>query len=421
MSVSMPQIYSDGPHSERGYARAHASGGEPSAPLPSGPRPRMRPLAEISSSKLNSRPTLKDGLYHQAKSSQTSGSLFEEATQSSSSSYLNLDDSIEFEDFMAVSNEDLLDEEPTDEFMDHHGFFYPPWNTKIKNTLECAFSKFADKLPDIEYEEYWDPIMVSEYSDEFFADLRENEFKYAVDPVAIQQTQSEFTWDDRKALVQWIIKLHYRFRMTLETLYLSVNIVDRFLALKPVSPTKNELIGATALFIAAKYEEVHPPNMEQLIYCCGNKFDPNLIREAESYIITSLNFELNFAGPLSFLRRISKADLYDFQIRTFAKYFLELTLMDYRFIGSPMSWLAVGATYISKKLVDPGSRWTDEHIFYGGYTEDQLIPLMQVIKECCLDYENHHKILYWKYSDKKYQKCSLYVQKFLSDDGVSLN
>lgn len=383
-----------------------------------------KPLSEISDSKLNSlNSSLKQhstsSLYQnhdQMKSTLNSASIFDEINESSSSSYLNLEDSIEFNDFIGTSDDECIDDEDTEEFMDPNGFFYPPWNSKIRNKLELTYSKFSTKLPDIEYEEYWDPIMVSEYSNEFFDNLRDNEFKYSVDPMTIQETQTEFTWDDRKYLIQWIIKLHYRFRMTLETLYLTVNIVDRFLSMKHVSPEKTELIGATALFIAAKYEEVHPPNMEQLRYCCGNKFEANTIREAESYIISTLDFELNFGGPLSFLRRISKADLYELEIRTFAKYFLELTLMDHRFIGSPMSWLAVGATYIAKKLIDPNSVWTDVHVYYGGYTEEQLKPLMQAIKECCVDFENHHKIIYWKYSDKKYQKCSLYVQKFLSEE-----
>lgn len=419
MFANHPEIYND-----NSYQRSQQTQPQIKQMIP-------KPLSEISDSKLNSmNSSSKDpscsSIYHnhdQLKSSINSVSIFDEIYESSSSSYLNFDDSIEFNDFIDENGydkkADQFDNEDEEEFMDSNGFFYPPWNYRIKNKLESTFTKFSKNLPDIEYEECWDPIMVSEYADELFNDLRDNEYKYGVDPISIKETQTEFTWDDRKSLVQWIIKLHYRFRMTLETLYLTVNIVDRFLSSKPVSSTKIELIGATALFIAAKYEEVHPPNMQQLIYCCGDKFDANTVREAESYIITTLNFELNFAGPLSFLRRISKADLYDFQIRTFAKYFLEITLMDHRFIGSPMSWLAVGATYISKKLIDPSSVWTDEHIFYGGYTEEQLKPLIPVIKECCTNYENHHKILYWKYSDKKYQKCSLYVQKFLSDDEMS--
>ena len=58
---------------------------------------------------------------------------------------------------------------------------------------------------------------------------------------------------------------------------------------------------------------------------------------------------------MGFLRRISKADDYDLETRTLAKYFLELTIMDDRFVGSPLSFLAAGAYCLAKMMLKKGN------------------------------------------------------------------
>jgi G2/mitotic-specific cyclin 3/4 len=53
-----------------------------------------------------------------------------------------------------------------------------------------------------------------------------------------------------------------------------------------------------------------------------------------------LQFELGWPGPMSFLRRISKADDYDINTRTLAKYLLEVTIIEEHFVASPPSFVA---------------------------------------------------------------------------------
>lgn len=50
-----------------------------------------------------------------------------------------------------------------------------------------------------------------------------------------------------------------------ETLYLTVNLIDRFLALQAVMRKKLQLVGVTAMLLACKYEEVSVPVVEDLI------------------------------------------------------------------------------------------------------------------------------------------------------------
>ena len=50
-----------------------------------------------------------------------------------------------------------------------------------------------------------------------------------------------------------------------ETLYLTVNLIDRFLAVQSVIRKKLQLVGITAMLLACKYEEVTVPVVEDLI------------------------------------------------------------------------------------------------------------------------------------------------------------
>ncbi|KAM3218346.1 hypothetical protein P3L10_022876 [Capsicum annuum] len=50
-----------------------------------------------------------------------------------------------------------------------------------------------------------------------------------------------------------------------ETLYWTMNLIDRFLAVQLVIRKKFQLIGITALLLAYKYEEVFVPVVEDLI------------------------------------------------------------------------------------------------------------------------------------------------------------
>ena len=79
------------------------------------------------------------------------------------------------------------------------------------------------------------------------------------------------------------------------------------------------------------------------------------ILEAERLMLYMLRFELGFPGPMSFLRRVSKADEYDLETRTLAKYFLEITIMDERFVGSPASFAAAGAHCLARLML--GGSW----------------------------------------------------------------
>ncbi|KAK6594905.1 cyclin [Botrytis cinerea] len=260
---------------------------------------------------------------------------------------------------------------------------------------------------DIE-DEMWDTSMVAEYGEEIFSYMRELENKLLPDP-HYMDTQAEIQWSMRSVLMDWLVQVHQRFSLLPETLFLCVNYIDRFLSKKVVSLGKLQLVGATAIFVAAKYEEINCPSIGEIVYMVDGGYSSEEILKAERFMLSMLQFELGWPGPMSFLRRISKADDYDLETRTLAKYFLEVTIMDERFVGSPPSFVAAASHAVARFMLSKGD-WSPAHVYYSGYTWNQLKPLVSLVIECCENARKHHAAVFEKYSDRRYKRASTYVE-----------
>lgn len=311
-----------------------------------------------------------------------------------------------------IQSDELIDNEDNSYYYTNEPMS-PIINREISNEITQIYRIFDKQTLDPSDEDLYDTTMVAEYGKSIFNYLHELEIKFKPNPRYVEEIQSEVLWEHRVILMDWLIKLHGRFGLLPETLFLAVNIIDRFLSKKNISLSKYQLCGAASLFIAAKYEEINVPTVSQMIDMTGKQYKRQEFLNAEKYIIGTLNFEFGSPGPMSFLRRGSKADDYDSNIRTLAKYFLEVTIMDPRFVSSPSSWLAAGSQYLARQMLG-FQDWTDAHIYYTGYTVDQLGPLADVLEQCCINFEEHHKYVYEKYSSSSYKKCSVFVQKWLN-------
>ncbi|OUM57060.1 hypothetical protein PIROE2DRAFT_49027 [Piromyces sp. E2] len=202
----------------------------------------------------------------------------------------------------------------------------------------------------------YDPISLSEYSSDIYKYMKELEIKLLPDPNYVEH-QQEVTWSARTILINWIAEVHWKFRMQPETLYLTVNIIDRFLSVKSIKLNKFQLLGLCSLLISAKYEETVVPSIKDLVYMVNNMYTNEEIIQAERCVLVLLGFDLGYPGPMNFLRRISKADGYDTKTRTLAKYLIEITLLDEHFINCPPSVIASAAVLLARKILFNDHNW----------------------------------------------------------------
>ena len=73
-------------------------------------------------------------------------------------------------------------------------------------------------------------------------------------------SQSSVTETDRSQLVNKLIAVHQFLALRDETLFLTMNLADRYLSICQLqNPDELSLTIATALHISCKYEEIYPP------------------------------------------------------------------------------------------------------------------------------------------------------------------
>ncbi|KAG0280087.1 G2/mitotic-specific cyclin [Linnemannia exigua] len=263
---------------------------------------------------------------------------------------------------------------------------------------------------DLDAEDEGDPLMVSEYVADIFNYMQMLENDTMPDP-QYMDTQRELAWKMRSVLVDWLAEVHNKFKLLPETLFLAVNLIDRFLSSRGVSLVKLQLVGVTALFIAAKYEEVMAPSVQNFIYMTDGGFTDKEILKAERYMLQALGFKLCYPSPMNFLRRISKADNYDIHSRTVAKYLMEVPLLDHQFLQHPPSRISAAALCLARKMMGH-EEWTANLKHYSGYPESELIPCMELMVDA-LRKPSEDTFIFKKYSTKRFMKASIFVREWI--------
>ena len=234
--------------------------------------------------------------------------------------------------------------------------------TDIKQALEQG-------VMDLDAEDIDDPLMVAEYVAEIFEYLKGLEEPTMPNPNYMDH-QSHLEWHLRGVLVDWLIEVHTRFHLLPETIFLAINIIDRFLSSRIVQLEKLQLVGITAMFIASKYEEVLSPHVQNFKHVADDGFSEEEILKAERFVLETLNYDLSYPNPMNFLRRISKADSYDIHTRTIGKYLLEISLLDHRFMGYCPSHIAAAAMYLARLILDRGEWVRKIHSFIPNVTHN---------------------------------------------------
>ncbi|TFK72929.1 hypothetical protein BDN72DRAFT_762681 [Pluteus cervinus] len=255
-----------------------------------------------------------------------------------------------------------------------------------------------------------DTTLVSEYADEIFEYMAELEEEMMPNP-NYMEGQNEISWPMRQKLVDWLLQVHLRYHMLPETLWIAVNIVDRFLSKRVVSLLKLQLVGVTAMFIAAKYEEILAPSVDEFVFMTDNGYSKEEILKGERIVLQTLDFRVSqYCSPYSWMRKISRADDYDIQTRTLSKFLTEVTLLDHRFLRAKPSLVAAVGMYSARTML--GGDWNEAFVYYSGYTEQQLLPGHELLVEKILEPEFDRQYVYKKYAHKKFLKASVFAMEW---------
>lgn len=249
--------------------------------------------------------------------------------------------------------------------------------------IESEIAKHAWETPKHSWEyldslEKLDQSMVPEYSADIFEYLLQREIETTPSHNYIMDVNSpnHIRNSVRAILVDWIIEVHNKFQCFHETLFLAINLMDRFLADNAVATNKLQLLAVTALFIAAKFEEIHLPKLEEYAYITDGAATKQDIKTAELYMLTKLEFNVGWPNPLNFLRRLSKADDYSSENRAVAKFFLEYAMSSAIFLNKEASYMSAVAMYLARAVggVSQTKLWNENFYHYSGEIDPETAP-----------------------------------------------
>jgi len=245
-----------------------------------------------------------------------------------------------------------------------------------------------------------DPIAFSEYVSELYQFLKEGEAKYRTTKETIEN-QPIINSRMRGILVDWLVEVHLSFKMMPDTLYLAVYIVDKFMESENISKNNFQLVGITALFIAAKYEEIYPPPIEDFAYVTDGAFEKNDLIATEEKILEALEYRLTVPTTYMFLLRYLKAARADRKIVQLSCFASERGLLNSSLLQFLPSEIASAVIFMARRCVGKRRGWTSTLEKYTGYCQEDIMPCIEEISEM-MKSESKFSAVKDKFSSRKF-------------------
>ncbi|CAI5966395.1 unnamed protein product [Closterium sp. NIES-64] len=159
---------------------------------------------------------------------------------------------------------------------------------------------------DIDWEDRRNPLAATAYVRDIYALYRRME-REAMAAESYMSQQADINDKMRAILLDWLIEVHLKFKLMPETLFLTANLIDRYLSLAPVRRRNLQLVGVTAMLIASKYEEIWAPEVRDFVYISDNAYSRAEVIALEKDMLNALRFQLTVPTPYMFASRFLKA------------------------------------------------------------------------------------------------------------------
>ncbi|KAI4314641.1 hypothetical protein L6164_027529 [Bauhinia variegata] len=248
-----------------------------------------------------------------------------------------------------------------------------PMHSELHQMEEIEMEDIDEEpIMDIDSCDANNPLAVFDYVEDLYASYRKMESISCVSPTYMAQ-QFDINERMRAILIDWLIEVHDKFDLMHETLFLTVNLIDRFLEKEKVVRKKLQLVGLVAMLLACKYEEVSVPVVGDLILISDKAYTRKEVLEMEKLMLNTLQFNVSVPTPYVFMRRFIKAAQTDKKLELLAFFLIELSLVDYEMLKFPPSLLAAAAVYTAHCTIYGFKQWSKTCEWHTNYSEDQLL------------------------------------------------
>lgn len=229
--------------------------------------------------------------------------------------------------------------------------------------------------------------------------------RFTMSSLQSMDQQPELRWYMRPHLVDFLVEIHFSFRLRPETLYLALNIIDRYVSRRIVYVKHYQLVGCAALWIAAKFEDAKErvPTVQELVRACQETYEESAFIQMEGHVLSTIQWALGHPTAEAWLRLMCCGPcIEEAKVQHVARFLMEITLFYREFIKYTPSTIATAALTLARFLCGKPRRVWEE-------TEDCL----EVVDHLDIRLSKHvndlSEILVKKYSYAFYSKAATFV------------
>lgn len=253
------------------------------------------------------------------------------------------------------------------------------------------------------------PVRVNEapeYAAEIFAYLRELEERNRP-KAGYMKKQPDITNSMRAILVDWLVEVGEEYKLQNETLYLAVNYIDRFLSSMSVLRGKLQLVGTAAMLLAAKFEEIYPPEVAEFVYITDDTYTKKQVLRMEHLVLKVLSFDLAAPTINQFLSQYFTHQPANKQVENLASYLGELSLVDSDPFLKYLPSHTAAAAYTLANFTVTGGSWPTSLTEMSGYSLEDLTPAVMDLHRMFVSASQHpQQSVREKYKGPKYSEVS---------------
>ncbi|XGW14231.1 hypothetical protein V3C99_000508, partial [Haemonchus contortus] len=218
-----------------------------------------------------------------------------------------------------------------------------------------------------------------EFSDDIYRYMKHREVKVRPKPNYMSK-QDDINPEMRAILVDWLSDVVQEYKMHQETLHLAISLVDRTLSRFRTNRDRLQLIGTTAMMIAAKYEEIYPPELKEFTYITDDTYTAEQILQMERVILNELRFDVGTPTSQWFGGRFARHQKASRKTINTMNMLLDLVLLDISYIAYRPSYIAAACLCYANVLTGPAP-WSTEMERWSGISVVDISNLLRALHE----------------------------------------
>lgn len=191
-----------------------------------------------------------------------------------------------------------------------------------------------------------------EYLEDIMRHIRHMEDETLPD-VNLIDMQREIQWFMRPYLIDFIVEAHAAFTLLPETLFLTINLLDRYCSKRVVYKQHYQLVGCAALLIAAKYgdKKDRVPQINELNNMCCGLYDAGMFTQMEMHVLNTLEWNIGHPTVDFFSQLIVAEERDDREVEHMAAYISEIALYHRDFVSTKPSTMARASLALARAIL----------------------------------------------------------------------